>query len=234
MFQGKNKAVTFSFDDGVTQDKRLIRLLDKYGLKGTFHLNSGCFGTARAMDLDGVTVPYVRFRAHEIRSLYAGHEIAAHTLTHPMLIHLPDEEVVREVEEDRLRLSELAGYEVVGLAYPGGSSATDSRVEALVRNRTGIRYARNTSFTLSFAPQEDLFRYAPTVYDAWYPDEMFRLAEDFLSMDAEMPQVFCLFGHAYELDLADNWERLEDFCRLISGHGDVFYGTCKQILLRME
>ena len=33
MFQGKMKAVTFSYDDGVTQDQRLIRLFDKYGLK---------------------------------------------------------------------------------------------------------------------------------------------------------------------------------------------------------
>ena len=29
------KYVTFSFDDGVTQDKRLIELLNKYGLKAT-------------------------------------------------------------------------------------------------------------------------------------------------------------------------------------------------------
>ena len=33
MWNGKNKAVTFSFDDGVTQDIRLIELLDKYGLR---------------------------------------------------------------------------------------------------------------------------------------------------------------------------------------------------------
>ena len=33
MFGGKMKAVTFSYDDGVLQDKRLIEILDKYGLK---------------------------------------------------------------------------------------------------------------------------------------------------------------------------------------------------------
>ena len=33
MWQGKKKAVTFSFDDGVTQDIRLIEILNKYGLK---------------------------------------------------------------------------------------------------------------------------------------------------------------------------------------------------------
>ena len=32
MWQGKNKAVTFSFDDGVIQDRRAIAILDIYGL----------------------------------------------------------------------------------------------------------------------------------------------------------------------------------------------------------
>lgn len=44
MFHGKCKAVTFSYDDGVSQDVRLIALLDKYGLKATFNLNSEMFG----------------------------------------------------------------------------------------------------------------------------------------------------------------------------------------------
>ena len=39
MWNGKNKAITFSFDDGVTQDKRLVEMLDKYGLKATFNIN---------------------------------------------------------------------------------------------------------------------------------------------------------------------------------------------------
>lgn len=43
-FNGKKKAITFSYDDGVTQDIRLIELLDKYGLKCTFNLNSGLQG----------------------------------------------------------------------------------------------------------------------------------------------------------------------------------------------
>ena len=43
MWNGKKKAVTFSFDDGVMQDIRVIEILDKYGLKGTFNLNKGVF-----------------------------------------------------------------------------------------------------------------------------------------------------------------------------------------------
>ena len=37
---GKLKALTFSYDDGVEQDVRLIEIFKKYGLRGTFNLNS--------------------------------------------------------------------------------------------------------------------------------------------------------------------------------------------------
>ena len=38
------KYFTLSFDDGLEQDKRVLELMKKYGLKGTFNLNSGMFG----------------------------------------------------------------------------------------------------------------------------------------------------------------------------------------------
>ncbi len=41
MFHGYKKAVTFSYDDGVTQDQRLIETFDKYGLTS---LNYSTFG----------------------------------------------------------------------------------------------------------------------------------------------------------------------------------------------
>ena len=41
--QGKPKTLTFSYDDGVDQDKRLIKILDSHKMKGTFNLNSGAF-----------------------------------------------------------------------------------------------------------------------------------------------------------------------------------------------
>ena len=35
----KRRIVTFSYDDGSANDERLISLFNKYGVKGTFHLN---------------------------------------------------------------------------------------------------------------------------------------------------------------------------------------------------
>ena len=54
---------------------------------------------------------------------------------------------------DRKNLSALAGYEVVGFAYPGGGRNFDDRVADLIRNNTGVKYARGTFSTYSFEPQ---------------------------------------------------------------------------------
>ena len=38
---GKHKALTMSYDDGRLQDRRLVGIFNEYGIRGTFHLNSG-------------------------------------------------------------------------------------------------------------------------------------------------------------------------------------------------
>ena len=39
--QGKHKVLTMSYDDGKIFDRKLIEIFNKYGIKGTFHLNTG-------------------------------------------------------------------------------------------------------------------------------------------------------------------------------------------------
>ncbi len=231
MFNGKMKAVTFSYDDGVTQDQRLIKILDKYGLKCTFNLNSGLLGKPGSLVREDVTVAHVKPRACEVRAIYEGHEIAVHTLTHPALSHLSDEDVVREVEEDRLALSELAGYEVVGMAYPGGTHVMNEHVADLIRTRTGVKYARTTTSTHNFDVQTNLHIFNPTVYHHVEWDKLFELGEKFIALKPDVPQIYYIWGHAYEFDIHGDWERFEEFCRLISGHGDIFYGTNREVLL---
>ena len=228
MWNGKKKAITFSYDDTVTQDIRLIEILDKYGLKATFNLNSGLLGMDGMLIREGVEVSHVKIPASEIASVYKNHEVAAHTLTHPHLPKLPDDEVIRQVEEDRLNLSDLVGYEVVGMAYPGGGMNNNDRVARLVKNHTGIKYARTISLGYSFLPQPDLYRYKPTAFHLDFADN-YRLAADFFERETE--GVFYIWGHSYEFDIHNTWDQFEDFCKAISGRPDVFYGTNKEILL---
>ena len=232
MFHGKMKALTFSYDDGVLQDQRLIEIFNKYDLKATFNLNSGLLGKTGSLLREGVTVDHTKPDPKDVRHIYAGHEVAAHTKKHPFLPGLTDEEeIVRQVEEDRLALSELMGYEVVGFAYPGGGINHDQRVADIIRRRTGVQYCRTTDSTHSFAPQTDLYEFNPTVYHHVEMDEMFRLGEKFLNMTADTPQIFYVWGHAYEFDIRNEWGRFEEFCKMMSGAPDIFYGTNREILL---
>ncbi len=231
MFHGKKKAVTFSYDDGPWQDRRLTALLDRYGLKGTFHLNSGSLGRACVKTRGGVSVRGDKPSPTEIVRIYRGHEVAAHTVDHPFLPSLDDEEIVRQVEEDRRVLSELVGYEVVGLSYPCGGASCDARVARLVREHTGIRYARTVDSRGDFMPPEDRYVFRPTAYHAAGWDALEALARRFLEDASDTPRLFCLWGHGYELDFMNAWNDMESLCRLLSGHDDVFYGTCREVLL---
>lgn len=84
----KNKILTFSYDDGVTQDIRLIELFNKYHMKATFNLNSDLLGKQNELVRDGVRVSHNKIKPEDVRYIYEGHEIAVHTLTHPLLTQL--------------------------------------------------------------------------------------------------------------------------------------------------
>ncbi len=228
-FEGKMKAVTFSYDDGVTQDERLIRLFDKYGLKCTFNINHDLLGLDGELIREGVRVNHTKISRERVRSVYEGHEVATHSLTHPWLTRLTDDEVVREVEEDRIKLSELVGYEVIGHAYPMGDC--DERVARLLEKRTGVKYARTVESTYKYDEQRDLYLFNPTVYHHKEMDKMFSLGEEFLSMKPDVPKLFYIWGHAYEFDIHDDWKKFEEFLEMISGHKDIFYGTNSQCLV---
>lgn len=227
--ESKKKAITFSYDDGVVQDTRLIELLNQYGLKCTFNLNSENLGTPYYLWRQGRRINHYKIHPKDVREQYAGHEVAVHTLNHPSLTKLDEEEIIRQVEQDRLNLSELAGYEVVGMAYPNG--AADRRVADIIRDHTGVRYSRTVVNTDSFAPQEDLYLFDPNVHHLQW-DRMFKMAEDFLALTPETPKIFYIWGHAYEMDYDSSyWMKLEEFFRLVSGKEDIFYGTNKEVLL---
>lgn len=225
------KYITFSFDDGVTQDKRLVELLNKYGLKATFNLNSSLLGLKGCLEFGEKRVDHIKVYPSEVKDLYTGHEIAVHTLTHPNLTGEEDETVVYQVEEDRKSLSQLVGYDICGMAYPCGGVNNDDRVAEVIKNKTGVKYARTITSSFSFDLPKNLHRLDPTVYIC-EPEKMFELAEKFIDLKNEDDQIFYIWGHSYEFDVMDfiKWEKFEAFCRLISGKKDIVYGTNKEVL----
>lgn len=228
----KRKAVTFSYDDGVTQDIRLIELLNKYGLKCTFNLNSELLGKRGILIRENQRISHYKIHPEDVKYVYEGHEVAVHTLTHPNLTTLNEKEIIRQVEQDRLNLCELVGYEVEGMAYPCGGVNNNDEVAEIIKNNTGVRYCRTITDTDSFDMQKNLYRFNPNVYHIIEYERLMKMGEEFVSMKTEIPQIFYIWGHAYEMDFhPDYWNKLEEFFALISNRDDIFYGTNAEVLL---
>ena len=228
MFAGKMKALTFSYDDGVLQDKRLIDIFNKYNLKATFNLNSERFGLEGQLIRGGKQINHTKVNAQDVKTIYGGHEVAAHTLTHPNLCKLEKEEIIRQVEQDRLNLSQLVGYDVCGMAYPGGGTNNNEFVAETIYDHTNVKYARTIECTYSFDIPNWLYQFKPTVYHMEF-DKMFELGECFLDLQADKPQIYYIWGHSYEFDIDNTWDKFEEFCKMMSGRDDIFYGTNRQV-----
>ncbi len=234
MWNGKRKAITFSFDDGVTQDIRLMRLFDRYGLKCTFNLNSERLGEKHVLVRNGKEVSWELTAPEKVKETYAGHEVAVHTLTHVNLTTCDEEEIVRQVEEDRKNLSALVGCEVVGMAYPCGGVNNDDRVAEIIARRTGVKYARTITSTKSFSLQENnRFRFNPSTYIIEKDFE--EVVDRFLALKTEEPALLYIWGHAYEMDAEYiTWENLERILKKLSGREEIFYGTNTEVLCGVE
>ena len=206
---GKKRVLTMSYDDGVFQDRRLVEIFNKYGIKGSFHLNGGLLD-----EPSGRTV-----KAEEVATLYAGHEVSAHSLTHPFLERVSTAEVVSEMLEDRRVLEKACGYPVRGMSYPMGTY-NDEVLKVLPT--LGIRYARTTKATRKLDLPNSFLEWHPTCH---HNDEaLFELLEKFKNNKYPMPMLY-VWGHSYEFDRNENWERIEQFCEQASGIEDCWYAT---------
>lgn len=211
--QGKHKVLTMSYDDGKLADRRLVSIFNQYGVKATFHLNSGL------MEQD------IRIPKAEIKALYQGHEIAAHTLTHPTIARCPVEQIAEEVLVDRKNLEKITGYPVRGLSYPNGSFSKS--IEELLPH-LGIEYARTVRETHSFAMPEDFLAWDATCH---HKHQLMEHAREFVSLfKAQYFYMMYVWGHSYEFDNDQNWELIEEFCKFIGRKDDIWYATNIEIV----
>lgn len=224
----KRKAVTFSFDDGVIQDRRLVKLFNKYGFKCTWNVNSALFGYPGQLTDHGRTVNHTKISIYEVKSLYEGHEVAVHSLYHPDLCKESDDSVILNIETDRIILEKLVGYPIIGMAYPGGTY--DDRVVDIIKTKTPIKYSRTIHHSFNFDRQEDLLRFRPTIHAMDF-ERLDRLIDEFIKLKPEEDQILYIWGHAYEFDFDDTWDRFESIIQKLANRDDIFYGTNKEVLI---
>jgi peptidoglycan-N-acetylglucosamine deacetylase len=220
----KLKAVTFSYDDGVEQDRRLVQLLNKYHLKCTFNLNSGIQSGSNHWVNNGITIS--RMNVQGLKELYEGHEIAVHTLTHPPLQEQSLETIENEIKQDKNNLARIFGCDIHGMAYPFGTY--DGRVIDVIE-ANGIQYARTVEYTESFDVQVNLLELKATCHHN--NGSLMKLAEEFVSLQPSEPKIFYIWGHSYEFDVDGTWDMMEKFCAFISHRDDIFYGTNYEVLI---
>ncbi|MBE5928782.1 MAG: polysaccharide deacetylase [Lachnospiraceae bacterium] len=218
---GKLKALTLSYDDGVEQDRKLIEIMKKYGLKGTFNLNSGLYAP------EGTVYPkgqiHRRMTEAEVSVVYAqeGIEVAVHGFTHPWLDHMPVNMCTKDLIDDREKLESQFGVMVRGMAYPFGTYS-DEVVDCM--KSVGIVYSRTVESSHHFDMPHDWMRLPATCHHN--DPELMELARRFVEESSwGRPYMFYLWGHSYEFEENDNWEVIEEFAEYVSGRDDIWHAT---------
>ena len=223
---GKTRALTFSYDDGISQDMRLVQLFNLYGLKGTFNLNSGIQTKEHTWLNKDVLVR--RMPPELLPELYRGHEVAVHTLTHPHLFDLPDDKLAHELAVDKRNLEEQFKQTVVGMAYPFGDC--DERIMQAIKDQ-GLLYGRTTISTETFALPENPLAWKATCHHN--NPRLMDLADEFLAPGDDL-RLFYVWGHSYEFDVDRSWAVIEDFCEKLARRDDVWYATNGELVLWMK
>lgn len=219
----RNKFVTFSFDDGVEDDVRLVEIMNKYGLKGTFNLNAGLLTRNSSWNYRGVKeVKHLNYFDHP--NLYEGHEIAGHSYTHPRLEELDKSTLDNEIRLDKKILEYLYECKIRGMAYPCGSYNADV-MEALRNNH--VEYCRTILSTYSFSVPKNPLIWHPTCH--FRDKKIMELAEQFIRRNAKEDMVFYIWGHSYELITEEDWEAFECLCQLISNREGIRYCTNAEV-----
>lgn len=198
------KIVLLSFDDGVIWDRWFAEMLNHYGIPCTFNLNSGLEDFVWYCG----ELPVARLKREEWPAVYAGHETASHTLTHPPLTELSEAELLRQVGEDCEAIRAVFGQEEMGFAVP--FTQCGEREIGILRAGGLVKYIRLSEMGEGFAPPADPFHIRVTALfneeGVWDKIDAFGRSELPLS-------VFVLCGHSYEFEANGEWEHMEAVLR---------------------
>lgn len=231
--QGKTKAVTFSYDDGCREDLKTVEVFNKYGLKATFNIHSGCI----AQQSGGWTLTEEEIRENIVAF---GHEIAVHGYWHKAPGLTRTIEGIKDVLDNRLDLEKRFGGIIRGMAYPDSGvldfvNGSDFETVKNYLKELDIAYARtlggdNNRFQLP----RDWHNWVPTAHHD--NPNILDWAKEFTDMDVEKmyfsskhAKLFYVWGHSFEYERNNNWERLEEICQTLAGKEDTWYATNMQI-----
>ncbi|HLL67803.1 MAG TPA: polysaccharide deacetylase family protein [Micromonosporaceae bacterium] len=222
--------VTTSWDDGHVLDERLAAVLRRYQLPGTFYIAPRNLEFPVADRLDD----------HGISELAQQFEIGGHTLTHRRLPQLDLPTARAEIEDGKAHLERITRKPVHSFCYPRGEYRPEHvRLVA----QAGFRFAR-TVRRLALRPGHRPLETPTTIHAyqhlrdvpiagrvaRWRPRRVIRLWRNWDDLAVDMFDtaladggVFHLWGHSWEIDRDQGWQRLERVCEYISRRAGVRY-----------
>lgn len=222
--QGKSKAVTLSCDDGKVSDLKLLEVMQKNGIKGTFNLNAGAFKPENSKAAKNFADRMTREECYELYKNHSSVEIACHGFTHPFLVNLPVEAVVSDVVDNRRELEKMFCTVIKGMAYPYGSH--NDKIIQVLKN-TGYVYGRTTKSTLGFDMPSDWFKWHPTC--SFCGKDTLSAAEEFINLQVErMPKLFYIWGHSSDMECF-GWNKLTQCLETLGNRNDIWYATNMEI-----
>lgn len=227
------KLITTSWDDGYPLDSRLANLLVKYNLAATFYIPKA-------------NSEYEVMNEHSIRELANHFEIGGHTLSHIRLNTITGLKLQEEIDGCYKWLSDLLGYRPVSFCPPGGKYSKES---LSVLQRSNFKVIRTTEL-LSIKDTINSNKLIPTTMQMYnhtagsylrnlgrryrilsvlrwgrygYATDLERLTENYLNLILKEGGCFHLWGHSWEIDAFNLWDKLENVCRLLSNINEFTY-----------
>ena len=202
------KYFILSIDDGTIYDKKVIPILNRHHIKGTFNLNSGLEDFVWYQ----YEKPVRRLKLSENIELYKGHEVASHSLTHPHLTLCNDDHIGYEVGVDKENLERIFARPVTSFAFPFEDA--DERCINRIKAIDGFTSIRISDIDTSFRFPIDPFHIKITSLDIY--DALERFPSFLKDGQAEL---FVFVSHAYDFEFNDTYEALERLCKMVEESG---------------
>lgn len=232
--------VTTSWDDGCTSDIRMMRLLDKYGLNGTFYVP--------IKNPDRPVMSKTDFLA------LANHfEIGSHTYNHRVLPGLSSVEMKKEVVRGKDTLEQLLGRRVPCFCYPLGrfnQKAVQSIKEADIKaaRTTQAFHISNINRRFQWGTTLQAFPHTPAVhfrhglkernwsglynylFKLHFASGWRELAVKLFDLALCLGGVWHLWGHSWEIEKFGLWQDLEHVFQHVCRHPKASYLTNGQVI----
>lgn len=230
------KYVTISFDDGITQDLKIMEICRKYGFDScTFNVNTGLCGANWDWVGEAIGDPSIthqRFTRKELKSgVYDGFDVAVHTLNHPSMKAYDDSplKLMREINVDAANIYRYTGFYPLGMAWPGGDTEYTDKTVDLVAKYTKMGFARGVTSTYKFELPEYFLKWYPTCTIS--DPRSLELTKEFIDADCEEDMLLYLWCHGYEFELNNGYEKFEEIIKLITEADDVVPVTNSEFYL---